>query len=496
MALYHVVAVMRANGVGKSGRMPLYEEIAARIGALIDRGTYLPGDRIPSIRELSRQLRVSVSTVMEAYAHLEDARIVEARPQSGYYVCSRLAEPEALPVKRAGKEELAANPVTLGDVPWQVIANMSDPSLVPLGRCTPNPELLPADKLNRMLGTQARRFPMESVSRSQTAGTRRLRRQIARRALESGCSLYPEEIVITSGCVEAVTLALQATCRPGDTVAIGSPIYFPFLHRIQWMGLKVLEIPSSPREGIDLAVLGRALRHNPIHACISIPNFDNPLGCLMPEEKKRELVALLARHEVPLIEDDVYGDLAFGPARPSTAKAYDKKGLVLLCSSFSKTLAPGYRVGWIVPGRFQQKVERLKFLFNIATASPTQLAVAEFLTAGGYDRHLRMIRRIYARQVAQVRESIGRHFPRGTRVTRPEGGFTLWVEMPKVDAVRLYEDALREGISVVPGSVFTTGDKYRNCLRLSAAFWSEAIEEALETVGGLAMGASESDGPS
>jgi DNA-binding transcriptional MocR family regulator len=211
----------------------------------------------------------------------------------------------------------------------------------------------------------------------------------------------------------------------------------------------------------------------------------------MPEEKKRELVALLARHEVPLIEDDVYGDLAFGSARPSTAKAYDKKGLVLLCSSFSKTLAPGYRVGWIVPGRFQQKVERLKFLFNIATASPTQLAVAEFLTAGGYDRHLRMIRRIYARQVAQVRESIGRHFPRGTRATRPEGGFTLWVEIPKVDAVRLYEDALREGISVVPGSVFTTGDKYRNCLRLSAAFWSEAIEEALETVGGLAMGASE-----
>jgi DNA-binding transcriptional MocR family regulator len=207
----------------------------------------------------------------------------------------------------------------------------------------------------------------------------------------------------------------------------------------------------------------------------------------MPDERKRELVALLARHEIPLIEDDVYGDLCFGPARPRAAKAFDEKGLVLLCSSFSKTLAPGYRVGWIVAGRFQAKVERLKALFNIATASPMQLAIAEFLANGGYDRYLRTIRRVFARQVAQVRDAVGRAFPEGTRVTRPEGGFVLWVEMPsKVDAFRLYEEALKEGISVAPGPLFTIGEEYRNCVRLNAGFWSDRVEQAVETLGRLA----------
>jgi DNA-binding transcriptional MocR family regulator len=255
------------------------------------------------------------------------------------------------------------------------------------------------------------------------------------------------------------------------------------------MGLKVLEIPSSPGEGMNLDVLSYAIKHTPVHACIVIANFNNPLGSLMPEGKKRELVALLAKHEIPLIEDDVYGDLFYGPARPTSTKAYDEKGLVLYCSSFSKTLAPGYRIGWIVPGRFQQKVEDLKALLNISTATPTQLAIAEFLANGGYDHHLRKVRRIYARQIAQVREAIFRYFPKGTRVSRPEGGFVLWVEMPEgFDSLRFHEEALREGISIAPGTVFTTGDKFGNCIRVNTAFWSERIEQALETLGGIAEG--------
>ena len=198
---------------------------------------------------------------------------------------------------------------------------------------------------------------------------------------------------------------------------------------------------------------------------------------------------MLANHDIPLIEDDVYGDLAFGPDRPSAVRAYDEKGLVLYCSSFSKTLAPGYRVGWIVPGRYQRKVQQLKSLFNIATATPTQLAIAEFLTNGGYDHHLRTIRRAYSRQVAKMRDAVGRNFPVGTKVTRPEGGFMLWVELPEaIDAFKLYEGAMKEGISIAPGSLFTTtGERYRNCFRLNAAFWSERVEQALETVGGLAV---------
>ena len=479
---------MKAMNQIEAGKKLLYEEVADRIGGMIEKGTYRPGERIPSIRDLSRQMRVSINTVMQAYAHLENVGMVEARPQSGYYVHSRLLEPEARPANKKATEDLAPNPVTLGDIPFQVMRNISNISFIPLGGGIPNPDLLPIDKLNRMLATESRRFRIQSVSYSTASGIKRLRTQIAKRSLDSGCALSPEDIVITSGCVEAVMLALQATCRPGDTVAIGSPVYYTFLNSIQWIGLKVLEIPSTPREGMNLEVLSYAIRHNPVHACIIISNFNNPLGSLMPDEKKQELVALLAKHNIPLIEDDVYGDLAFGPVRPTAVKAYDKKGLVLLCSSFSKTLAPGYRVGWIVPGRFQEKVVRLKALLNIATASPTQLAIAEFLTNGGYDHHLRTIRRIYARQVAQVRDAVGRHFPRGTRVTRPEGGFILWVEMPEeIDAFRLYEEALQKGISIAPGTIFTTtGDKFSNCIRLNAAFWSERIEQALETLGGMA----------
>lgn len=465
----------------------LYEDVSGRIGEMIKKGVYRPGDRIPSLRALSRQMRVSINTVMGAYAHLENVGAIEARPQSGYYVSSTFPEPEPPQATGDATQEIAPNSVILGDVTLQVMANLANPSLLPLGTGIPNPNLLPIDKLNRMLSAESRRFRLQSISYAGAQGVKRLRAQIARRSLNSGRSLAPDEIVITSGCVEAMTLALQAVCRPGDTVAVGSPVYYTFLKFVQWMGLKILEVPSSPGEGMNLDILDYAIRHNPVSACITIANFNNPLGGLMPDGRKREMVELLARHNIPLIEDDVYGDLAFGPTRPVSTKAYDEKGLVLYCSSFSKTLAPGYRIGWIAPGRFQRKVEQLKTLFNIATASPTQLAVAEFLTNGGYDYHLRTLRRVYARQVAQMREAVGRHFPQGTRVTRPDGGYIIWVELPEeYDTFKLYEAALEKGISVAPGTIFTLGDKYRNCLRLNAAFWSGQIEQALETLGGIA----------
>lgn len=466
--------------------MLLYEEVASRIGGMIGNGTYRAGERIPSIRALSRQMRVSVNTVMEAYVRLENLGMIEARPQSGYYVCSRLAEPAGHPasVERGG--DIAPNPVKLGDVALEVMHNIANPSLIPLGGGIPNTDLSPVDKLNRMLASESRRYRLQSISYPPHQGHKRLRMQIARRSLDSGCSLSPEDIVITSGCVEAMNLALQAVCSPGDTVAIGSPVYPTFLKSIQWMGLKVLEIPSNG-EGMNLEVLDYAIRHNTVRACITIANFNNPLGSIMPEGSKRELVRLLAKQEIPLIEDDVYGDLAYGPSRPPSTKAFDEKGLVLYCSSFSKTLAPGYRVGWIAAGRFKEKVAQLKAVFNIATASPNQLAIAEFLTNGGYDHHLRMLRRVYSRQTHQLRGAVGRYFPPGTRVSRPEGGYIHWVELPEgYDTFRLYELALQEGISIAPGSIFTLGDKYGNCLRLNAAFWSEQTEQALETLGGLA----------
>ena len=463
----------------------LYERVSGEIAALIEAGTYRVGDRLPSIRQLSSKLSVSINTVMQAYAVLEDRRVIQARPQSGYYVSPRVPEITAAPL--SGRQRLVATTATCSDLCQQVIRNMMNRELIPFGSAIPHPRHLPVDKLNRVMTSVLRRFGDQGVAYMMPPGCERLRTQIAKRSLSSGFSVGPDQVLITSGCVEAVQLALRATCRPGDTIAVESPFYFNFLQLIAEMGLQALEIPSTPREGISIEALSYAIENNRISACLVIPNFSNPLGSLMPDERKRKLVQLLAAHDIALIEDDIYGDLTFSPERPVAAKSFDSKGLVIYCSSFSKTLAPGYRVGWAIGGRFQPEMERLKMMSNLATASPPQLALAEFLATGGYDHHLRAIRRVYARNISLLADAVARYFPQGTRMTHPAGSFMLWVEMPEgTDSVRLFHQALEHGIGITPGSIFTLGDKYRNCIRLSSACWDELSERGVETLGRLA----------
>jgi DNA-binding transcriptional MocR family regulator len=292
--------------------------------------------------------------------------------------------------------------------------------------------------------------------------------------------------VITAGVTEAVQLALQTVCPPGGTLAIESPVYFNFLQMIRQLGLTPLEIPSSISDGISIDALRYAIENTGVNAVLAISNFSNPLGGVIPDEKKKALLKLLRRHNIPFIEDDVQGDLSFADQRPSVVRSFDTSGEVLLCSSFSKTLAPGYRVGWIAPGRYQAEIERQKMIFSIAAPSPNQLAIAEFLANGGYARHLRAMRRVYAKSVACMGEAIGRHFPPGTCVTRPKGGFTLWVELPRaVDSRSLYAQAIKLGITTAPGAIFSTSQRYNNYIRLNAAFWAPGVEWAVEALGRL-----------
>ncbi len=462
---------------------PLYERVAARINALIGEGALKPGDRIPSIRTLSRQLRVSVNTVKEAYELLETRRVVSARPQSGYYVTGPL--PEVPHARELMETAVAPTEITNGALLQQIMSHFSDPTLLPLGLGVPNPALLPADRLSRMLASQARTYAARSTGYLPPPGDRRLREQIARRAMASGCALKPDEIVITSGCLEAVGLALRALCRPGDTVVVESPTFFSFFQTLESFGLRVLEIPATPSEGMSLEVLRYALKNNTVRACVAITNFTNPLGSVMPVERKEELVRILADHGVALIEDDINGDLSFEDPRPPVARAADDN--VILCSSFSKTVAPGYRIGWIAAGKLHGEIQRLKFISNVATASPTQMAMAEFLENGGYERHLRSIRRAYAASVAAAGEAIGRFFPAGTRVTRPAGGYVLWIELPEgTDSLDLYRRALERGIAIAPGPLFSSSGGYAGYFRISAAVWDTVVERAVATLGELA----------
>jgi DNA-binding transcriptional MocR family regulator len=362
--------------------------------------------------------------------------------------------------------------------------------MVPLGAAIPSPSYLPTQQLNRIQSAIARRSTRGSGTYDCPPGVRELRVQVARRYLEAGCALSPDDLITTCGCQEALSLCLRAVARAGDVVAIESPTYYGHLQTLDALGLRAMEIGTCPRTGICLDALRAALGSHAIKAVLVVATCHNPLGSVMPEEKKRALVELAAEFDVPLIEDDVYADLAYAPPRPRACKAYDcsPDGSVLLCGSFSKTLAPGARVGYAAPGRFRDVVERLKFCTTLATPTLPQLALAQYLAGGAYDRHLRRMTGIYAENMRLVSGAVGKSFPDGTRVTRPAGGFVLWVEMPRsVDALELHAQALRHKINVAPGPIFSAKGAYKNFIRLNCGYpFTEEIERAIFTVGRLA----------
>jgi DNA-binding transcriptional MocR family regulator len=461
-----------------------YEQIAAGIAGLIDSGALRPGDPVPSVRQLSRQWSVSITTVLQGYYALEARGLIEARPRSGFYVQTRL--PAVLLEPDISSPPADPASVSVRELVMMVLRDASSPRLVPLGAAHPNPALTATARLNRILAALTRQPGDIGASYDIPPGPEPLRAQIARRAVATGCNLSPDDIVITSGCADAMNLCLRAVCRPGDTVAIESPICFDTLQYLEVLGLKALEIPTHPRNGISLEALHFAITQMPVHACIVISNFNNPLGSCIPDDNKRALVQLLAARDIPLIENNVFGEIYFEGQPPTVAKAYDRQGLVMLCSSFSKDLCPSYRVGWVVPGRFKREVEWLKYISSIAAATLPQLAIAEFMASGAHGYHLRHIRQAYARSVAGLLQAVSRYFPPGARVTRPSGGFVVWVQLPeRVDSLALYRSALAEGIAITPGGLFSATNGYRNFVRLNAAQWSEATERAVKRLGEL-----------
>jgi DNA-binding transcriptional MocR family regulator len=464
----------------------LYESLARDIGSRIERGQYAPGDRLPGVRRISAEQRVSVATVISAYRALEDQGVVEARERSGFFVRRRPARD--FPEPQTSTPGRRPAPVSGQQLVLRLIKAATQADIVQLATAVPAQRFLPTRALERAIAGTIRRHRQRIARYESAAGAPELRRQIARRMSEVGCTLSPEDIVITTGCQEALMLALRAVTGPRDIVALESPTYYGLLQVVESLGLKALEIPTHPREGISVEALEHAIERWPVRACVVIPNFSNPMGFCMPESRRRDLVALLARKGVALIEDDVYGDIGFGGERPGACLSYPGDGDVFYCSSFSKTLSPGMRIGWIVPGRHRDSVEYLKFATNAATATVPQLALAEYLDGGSYTRHLRRVRGEYARAVSRMIDTVAGLFPEGTRVTRPEGGFVIWVELPPdVDSVVLTNDALDAGVSIAPGPIFSATGKYGNFIRLSCACeWDARVERAVATVAGLA----------
>lgn len=464
-----------------------YRQIEQHLLQQIASGSLGPGARLPSLRHVSARSRVAVSTVLQAYAELERKGVIESRPRSGFFV--RRDVHELPPPPSAPRPVLRPHTINRGQLIATVLETVGDRELLPLGINCPADELLPYRELARVAARLAREEPKRQVGYLPVEGSLALRRQLSLRAAQAGLDVRPEEIIITCGALEALHVAVRSLVRPGDNVLIQAPSYFCFQQLLETQGVRSIEIPSHPRHGVDPADVERALGRFDIRACIFTPNFNNPDGSLTPDQAKKEIVRLLAGRDIPLIEDDVAGDLHFGPIRPSVFKMYDPRN-VILCSSFSKTLCPGYRIGWIMPGRFHAQAYEVKATTNVCSATPTQESVALYLGEGRYDRHLRGLRRILQEQTRSMQIQVSRTFPEGTRVSRPEGGGVLWIELPgKIDSVELMYRARGEGISIAPGTIFSTQDRFASHVRLNAGNpWSAAVADGVERLGALARG--------
>jgi DNA-binding transcriptional MocR family regulator len=466
--------------------MKLYEELANSIAQSIQEGILCRGDKLPSVRHASLKRNVSASTVFQAYYLLEARGLIVARERSGYYVSGGATgiSPSPEPLSEVNEE---STQVDVSELVFEVLESIRARNIVPLGSAFPSPLLFPMAKLAKAMASSVKVMdPWQSVD-NLSLGDASLRRQIALRYMIDGLNVPTDEIVITNGALEALNLCLMAVTRPGDAVLIESPTFYAALQSIERIGLRAVEVPSHPRDGIDLKAMEWALKHHKPKACWLMTNFQNPLGSLLADAKKKALVALLSQYQVPLIEDDVYGELYFGDKRPAPAKAFDKEGLVMHCSSFSKCLAPGYRVGWVATGRYAQSIERLKLTTTLSASVPAQAALALYLLKGGYDKHLRNLRHTLLVNQIKFIETIERCFPKGTRLTPPQGGYFLWMKLPDgVNALEVHRRALANGISIAPGPIFSAQKGFTDYIRLNYGhLWDMRTEASLATLGAI-----------
>ncbi|CAH0301607.1 HTH-type transcriptional regulator NorG [Erwinia aphidicola] len=462
--------------------MTRYQHLAELLAQRIEQGLYQSGERLPSVRALSAEHGVSISTVQQAYYLLEEKQLITPQPRSGYFVTPRKAAPPLPPITRPVQRPVE---ITQWDTVMELLNARLDNDVLQLGSGTPNidpPTLKPLWKIISRLGQQQ---DPRLLNYDNLYGVAELREQIARLMIDSGCQLVADDVIITTGCHEALSVSIRAICQAGDIVAVESPAFHGTMQTLRGFGIRAIEIPTDSVSGISLEALELAFEQWPIKAVVVVPNCNNPLGFVMPTARKQALLSLAQRFDIAIIEDDVYGELAFDYPRPMTIKSLDTDGRVLLCSSFSKTLAPGLRVGWVVPGRYFDRVLHMKYISTGSTATQTQMAVAAFIRQGHYQPHLRRMRSFYQRNLETFTRRVRHHFPCGICVTRPQGGFLIWVELPEpFDAWQLNQDLRASGVQVAIGSLFSASGKYRNCLRLSCAqAFSEQIEKALEILG-------------
>ncbi|WP_316838611.1 PLP-dependent aminotransferase family protein [Pedobacter gandavensis] len=461
----------------------LYVRIAKVMEEQIESETLKLGDKLPSIRTIQKLYNVSMNTVKQAYLELESKSLIEPRAKSGYFVSKASMRKFSLP--SVGKMKTSTMEKEPEDLISKVFNTLGDKTITQFSLGVTANSMLPIAKLNKGMINAIRRMEDGGTGYEPVAGSTNLRRTLAKWSFVLEGKLTEDDLVTTSGAMNAIFNCLMAVTKPGDTVAIESPVYFGIQQIIKSLGLKAIEIPTHPVTGVDLEAIKKVLPR--LNACCFISNFSNPLGCLMPDEHKKELVRMLTAYDIPLIEDDLYGNLFFGTERPKPCKYYDEAGIVMWCGSVSKTLAPGYRVGWVAPGKYKEKIIRQKLVQTISTPSLYQEVIADFMENGRYDHHLRTLRSKLYSNCLKYQGAIEAYFPENTKISQPQGGFMLWLELDKkLDTGELFDQAIKQKISFAPGRMFTQYNQYNNCMRLNFALeWNEKLEDDLKRLGRL-----------
>lgn len=462
----------------------LYTEIANGIAVQIRNGVLKAGDRLPSVRMLCSEHGISMNTAKRIFLELEAQSLIESKPQSGYFVSKLLYQ--RLPLAAVSRPSLTASNKEPDELITRVFGNLGRDDLTLLSVGVPSGNLLPLAKLKKEILYATRELKAGGTEYEPLQGNLKLRRMIAARSRAWGGNLNEDELITASGGMNALSFCMMALGKPGDTIAVESPCYPGIFQLAISLGFKVLELPTHPVTGIEIDALKKVIPK--INMCLLIPNFNTPLGSCMPDEHKKEVAELLSANGIPLIEDDIYGDLYFGPQRPKCCKSFDEEGNILWCGSVSKTLAPGYRVGWIAPGKYKEKLLKLKLVHSISSAAIIQEAVGNFLKTGRYENHLHQLRRTLQSNYQNYIHAIAEYFPEGTKVSRPQGGLALWVEFNKgLDTTELYNLAIKQQISIAPGRMFTLQSQFENCMRLCIGLpWSDELKFKLKVLGNLA----------
>lgn len=472
--------------------IPLYQQIKNHFREGILSGSFAPDTRLPASRQLARDLGVNRITVETAYSELEADGLIYSRVGSGTYVL----HPQSLPTRPQNNLEAAwplwqqnaqaGNVVSRNVEIDELLKADQHPQQISFYGGSSAPHMFPADDFRKVIQTVMRRDGMSALDYGESNGYAPLRATIAHVLASQGLQAQPDNILITAGSQQALSLTSQILLKPGDTILVESPTYGGALDLFRALDFDVVGIPMD-NQGMQVGGLEKLLQQHHPKLIYTIPNFHNPTGTCLISSRRRELLVLADRYNAPILEDDFVGDLRYDGRTQPSLKALDPGGRVIYASTFSKMLMPGLRVGFLlIEGPIYENLVNFKRVNDLATSTLIQRALEAYVTVGRYQAHLRRSCQIFRKRRDAMVKAIKRFLPVDVQFEIPQGGLFIWLKLPdNFSSDDLLPVALKEGVDFVPGSrFFSDSSQGRNWMRLNFVVQPpDEIEEGIKRLG-------------